>query len=98
MRCSLCSLHFPRQFTGSDSAQHISIPTTPNEFVTITNAYYKKEGGSACLKDGYAPFCKHLFIPVAGHFSFTLPCAYAEITSENKTKIETGKIQRHEGG
>lgn len=40
------------------------------------------------LKDGYAPFCKHLFIP-ASHFGLQVPCAYAEITDANKAQLES---------
>ena len=50
-----------------------------DEFTNRINDFYlsvKDQGG---LKDGYAPFCKHLFIE---NFTDT-QCSYAEITEEN---------------
>ena len=83
-----------KQFSSSVGGQHIPIPCQPNEFVQITNQFYDKETKSA-LKDGYAPFCKHLFIP-ASYFSFSLPCAYAEITDANKHQLESTYSARTE--
>jgi len=71
----------------SNGGQHIAIPCKPDEFVHKTNEYFS-EVGSSGLKDGYAPFCKHLFIP-ASRFPFQVACAYAPITEENKHKLES---------
>ena len=49
------------------------------DFASRINDFYITSGPSS-LKDGYAPFCKHLFIPN----TFTnMVSACAEITSEN---------------
>ena len=32
-------------------------------FVARVNEYIAANGGEACLRDGYAPFCKHIFMP-----------------------------------
>ena len=32
-------------------------------FVARVNEYIAANGGEACLRDGYAPFCKHVFMP-----------------------------------
>lgn len=49
------------------------------EFTARVNEFYEA-GGKAVLKDGYAPFCKHLFIPN----TFTsMATACAEITPDN---------------
>lgn len=45
-----------------------------------------EQWGSAQLRDGYAPFCKHLFIP---NFTRT-PSQAVAITEENKSLLETG--------
>ena len=45
------------------------------------------------LKDGYAPFCKHLFVP-----NFTPAIlSYAEITPENESLLKTKYEARREG-
>jgi Protein of unknown function (DUF3228) len=53
------------------------------EFENRINEAYR---GGAQLVDGYAPFCKHLFIP---NFIPDLRCGYAEITAENRHLIES---------
>ena len=50
----------------------------------VPSLFFSQSG----LKDGYAPFCKHLFIP-ASHFGLQVPCAYAEITDANKAQLES---------
>jgi len=72
----------------SSGGQHIGIPCEADEFVRITNAYYAESGGESALAAGYAPFCKHLFVP-ADRFSFRVPCSYAAITTENKCHLES---------
>jgi len=83
-----------KQFNTEGGGQHTIIPGTADEFVRRTNEWYEKSGESA-LVGGYAPFCKHLFIP-ASHYSFPTPlsCAYAPITEENKNKLETAYVAR----
>jgi len=51
------------------------------------------ETGSVSLVDGYAPFCKHLFIE---NFA-AVECGYAVITEENKNLIESCYEARKEG-
>jgi 5,10-methylenetetrahydrofolate reductase len=48
--------------------------------------------GNYPLVDGYAPFCKHLFIP---NFA-NVKCGYAEISNENKSFIKSGYEARKE--
>ena len=49
--------------------------------------------GKAALVDGYAPFCKHLFVP-----NFTEAKVNAlEITSENESLMRSGYLARQEG-
>jgi len=61
------------------------------EFEKVVNAYYAENGGADCLVDGYAPFCKHIFMPnfVAG---VTVPVA--EITEDNEHLLRTGYTAR----
>lgn len=83
-----------KQFSGDATGQHITIPCKPDEFVRVTNEAFDKEGASA-LKDGYAPFCKHLFLP-ASAFPWRVPCCYAEISAENKAQLESAYVARTE--
>ena len=48
--------------------------------------------GASGLKEGYAPFCKHLFVE---NFTDTA-CAYAEITPENEQFLRSGYSARNE--
>ena len=54
------------------------------------NELYEAAGGEACLVDGYAPFCKHVFVEnfvgAAG--------AVAAITPENEALLRTGYSAR----
>ena len=47
----------------------------------------------SALKDGYAPFCKHLFIP---NFLDDVVCSYVEITPENEMHLRSGYEARTE--
>lgn len=52
-------------------------------FEAKINEYY--ESGSYPLVDGYAPFCKHLFVP---NFA-NVKCGYMKVTEENKHLIKS---------
>eukprot|EP00598_Pedospumella_elongata_P002339 CAMPEP_0184973692 /NCGR_PEP_ID=MMETSP1098-20130426/5359_1 /TAXON_ID=89044 /ORGANISM="Spumella elongata, Strain CCAP 955/1" /LENGTH=205 /DNA_ID=CAMNT_0027496159 /DNA_START=85 /DNA_END=702 /DNA_ORIENTATION=- len=52
-------------------------------FEMQVNQYFK--AGGSKLVDGYAPFCKHVFVP---NFC-NMDCGYTEITPENKHLIES---------
>ena len=66
-----------KQFEKAAGSNFIDIDRI--EFTAKVNEFYENAGKS-CLKDGYAPFCKHLFIPN----TFTsMASACAEITSSN---------------
>ena len=84
----------PFCFKQFDSAKigSVMINMDKEEFAARINEFYlqvKDEGG---LKDGYAPFCKHLFIE---NFTDTM-CSYAKITPENQQFIKSGYIARNE--
>lgn len=53
------------------------------EFERKVNQAYRD---GAPLIDGYAPFCKHVFIP---NFIPDLRCGYTKISDENKYLIES---------
>jgi len=56
------------------------------EFTARVNEFYEANGPSS-LKDGYAPFCKHLFIPN----TFTnVASACTAITPENQQFLRSG--------
>lgn len=61
------------------------------EFTDKVNAFYL-ENKDTELKDGYAPFCKHLFIP---NFTDALDLT-AKITPENEHLIKTAYEARRE--
>ena len=47
----------------------------------------------ASLVDGYAPFCKHLFLPNPSQTR----CGFAPITDENRHLLKSGYLARREG-
>lgn len=60
---------------------------TPEELVSRANA----AGGP--LVDGYAPFCKHLFL----ENTTDTRCGFAPITEENRHLLRSGYVARREG-
>ena len=79
-----------RQFNNPDytgTQVHFDIA----QFEERVNEYYAS--GNYPLIEGYAPFCKHLFVPnFAG-----VKCGYTEITPQNKAIIKSGYESRKEG-
>eukprot|EP00975_Prorocentrum_lima_P004111 892550-Prorocentrum_lima.AAC.1 len=73
-----------RQFNDVDpSYTGTKVLFDPQQFEALVNEHYEK-GGKA-LVDGYAPFCKHLFVPnFAGVRKSTL-----EITPENEALLRS---------
>ena len=62
------------------------------DFEARVNAAYEARGGDACLVDGYAPFCKHLFVEnFAGCVGSVL-----EVTAENEALLRSGYSARTE--
>jgi len=49
--------------------------------------------GGALLVDGYAPFCKHLFLENPSQTR----CGFAPITDENRALLKSGYLARREG-
>ena len=63
----------------------------PSDFEKKVNEYF--ESGEVPLVEGYAPFCKHLFVPnFAG-----VTCGYTKITEENRALIQSEYEARKEG-
>jgi len=54
------------------------------EFESKVNAYFEANGEN--LIEGYAPFCKHVFMP---NFVPGIKCGYVAKTPENKALIES---------
>lgn len=78
-------------FEEGKSSCFIPPPVTPESFVARVNEAYAK--GEVELKEGYAPFCKHIFIP-----NFTAARAGAmPITEENISRLRSGYLCRQEG-
>ena len=75
-----------RQFNNPEyTGTGITFPV--DEFERTVNNFYTSEDQ---LRAGYAPFCKHLFVPnFAG-----VKCGYVEKTEENKHLIESGYESR----
>ena len=62
------------------------------DFERRVNELYEAAGGEACLVDGYAPFCKHVFVE---NF-VNAKGAVAAITPENEALLRTGYSSRTE--
>uniref|UniRef100_A0A0A9Z1I7 Aspartyl/glutamyl-tRNA(Asn/Gln) amidotransferase subunit B n=2 Tax=Lygus hesperus TaxID=30085 RepID=A0A0A9Z1I7_LYGHE len=78
-----------RQFTASESLpqHHTYFGYTPEDFLRKCNEYVE-EHGTSILRPGYAPFCKHIFVP---NFTAAHPQAVvldAETEKCVKTKYE----------
>lgn len=78
-----------KQFDKSKT--NLFINYNMEDFTEKINSYYI-ENKDKCLKDGYAPFCKHIFIE-----NFTdAPVGYLKITSDNEHLIRTSYEARTE--
>lgn len=64
------------------------IDFNPQDFEDKINEYF--ETGNYELRDGYAPFCKHIFVP---NF-VAATCDYIPITKDNVHLIETDYVAR----
>jgi len=62
-----------RQFTKSEDPAASFIDCEPEKFLAKCIEYInaEKAAGREVLVDGYAPFCKHIFVP---NFTSTKPC------------------------
>lgn len=78
-----------KQFGNSSAGQ---IDYDRDEFTSKVNDHYLEVKDKGGLKDGYAPFCKHLFIE---NFTNAL-CNTIEITSENEKYLKSGYNSRRE--
>ncbi|MEZ5841862.1 MAG: DUF3228 family protein [Hyphomicrobiales bacterium] len=63
---------------------------SPDELVRLCNAAV---GGGAVLADGYAPFCKHLFLENPS----PTRAAFAPVTEANRHLLRSGYKARREG-
>lgn len=69
-----------RQFKSTEEGKPANIEFNPEEFEAKVNELYDEKN----LKDGYAPFCKHIFIE-----NFTeAKVFYAPITKENEKNLK----------
>lgn len=62
----------------------------PGALVALCNETLAKGAG---LVDGYAPFCKHLFLDNPSQTR----CGFAPITEENRALLKTGYLARRDG-
>lgn len=83
-----------RQFKGYKQDSSISTSQTidydVNQFVDKINNYYKQNN---TLVDGYASFCKHIFIP---NFIDNLTTGYTKIDDSNKQYLISDYLARTE--
>jgi len=79
-----------RQFTADTSYAGARIGMPPEEFEAQINDIFSS--GSAPLVDGYAPFCKHLFVPNFAQVRRTM----VPITPENEGLLRSGYEARTE--
>lgn len=75
-----------RQFEKSEDPASGFIDCDKDVFLAKVNAYVaeKQAKGEDFLVDGYAPFCKHIFIP---NFTSTLPTYVASTCSHHVAYI-----------
>lgn len=85
-----------RQFKDPKSASSssavsssASLAYSPIELTKRVNDYHKQNGHK--LVDGYAPFCKHLFVPC---FIDDLKCSYATLSADNLQHLKSDYIAR----
>lgn len=86
-----------RQFDPESKKGLPIVGYTKEEFVKHVNRIYeerkKENSGKEILVDGYAPFCKHLFIP-----NFTQSrTAFMKITKDNEQFLKSAYKARREG-
>lgn len=75
-----------RHFGGGKKTKKIQIPCSPEDFASFSNSCYNPEK----LVNGYAPFCKHLYIPNKwGILNNILP-----LTSDLLPHVRSGYIRR----
>jgi len=79
-----------RQWDDADKYKGGRITATKAEFTEQVNALYEKGGKE--LVGGYAPFCKHVFVPAF----VDLPVQAVAITEDNKTLVKSAYIRRTE--
>ena len=80
-----------REFEAK-AGQTPSLPIDKDEFTERINDFYLKVKDNGGLKDGYAPFCKHLFIE--NFVNCVSGCA--EITPENQQYLRSDYVARRE--
>ena len=82
-----CFKQFDTSRVGS-----VIINMDKDAFTAKINEFYLQVKDQGGLKDGYAPFCKHLFIE-----NFTdAQSSYQAITPENQNLLRSGYIARNE--
>mmetsp|Transcript_24386 Transcript_24386/g.61705 ORF Transcript_24386/g.61705 Transcript_24386/m.61705 type:complete len:197 (-) Transcript_24386:333-923(-) len=68
------------------------IPFDKSEFTKRVNTFYNENGRDSLLKEGYAPFCKHIFVP-----NFTeATISYLPITPDSEHLVRSGYEARNE--
>jgi len=76
-----------RQWDNNYVGTRLSSILTPEALEQACNEYYIANGGEVSLKEGYAPFCKHLFVPNAWD---KIKTGIMEITKENSCLLRSG--------
>ena len=85
-----------RSFAPSHSSSTY-INSSADDFVQRVNSHYQQQltstgDDNAVLKAGYAPFCKHIFMP--NHIN-ELHSAYLPITDDNKQFLQSASRHPH---
>lgn len=87
MKYAMTKFAADRHFNNKDFSGTKIVDMTPEAFVAIVNKSEKE------LNDGYAPFCKHLFV-----VNFALArSGIMTITPENEKHLRSGYQARREG-
>jgi hypothetical protein len=82
-----CTEFALRHFTSTENlSRKVKMPCTVVDFVSLCNRYFKEND----LKNGYASFCKHLFIPN----ELGVVNSIVKITNEMQPFIRSGYLRR----
>ena len=83
-----------RQFDVSNKKVSCHIHMDPAQFMAYVQRFYsqaiEQNEGKSILVDGYAPFCKHIFVP---NF-IRAKAGYARIEDENRSLLKSDYVAR----
>eukprot|EP01084_Bolivina_argentea_P015947 29880_1 len=80
-------------YKGNKYTKKAFIDYDRQQFEDKINELYHEESNNIQLEDGYAPFCKHLFVP---NFVKNLKHSIIEITKDNEKYLKCDYVKRRD--